>query len=403
MTSTEQCIGSREEAEGFVARVCFKHGPPVHTGVELEWTVHHKRDPRRPLDADVLRSALGDHAPATLVPGSPQLPLANGSGITVEPGGQVEISSLPFKSVPDLLAAVSADATEVGRLLAARGLSLGDAGIDPHRRPRRILDLPRYAAMQTVFDQIGPEGRRMMCSTASVQVCVDAGEKRDTAARWRAVHAVGPALVALFANSPRLAGAGTGWASARLRATLGTCPPFTGPPDLGDDPAQGWARMAMAAPVICFRHGGDRWVPPPGLTFGDWADGALDARPTYDDLEYHLTTLFPPVRARGHLEVRYLDAQPGDGWTVPVVLLSALLADRMVVDKVLEATEPAANRWLPAARLGLADTLVLRAAREVVELGCRSLDLIGIEPWQAARIADRLDRTLSAVSRRNTA
>jgi glutamate--cysteine ligase len=159
----------------------------------------------------------------------------------------------------------------------------------------------------------------------------------------------------------------------------------------------------MAAPVICFRHGGDRWVPPPGLTFGDWADGALEVRPTYDDLEYHLTTLFPPVRARGHLEVRYLDAQPGDGWTVPVVLLSALLADRMVVDKVLEATEPAANRWLPAARLGLADNLLLRTAREVVELGCRSLDLIGIEPGHAARIADRLDRTLSAVSRRNTA
>jgi glutamate--cysteine ligase len=217
------------------------------------------------------------------------------------------------------------------------------------------------------------------------------------------VHAAGPALVALFANSSRLAGAHTGWASARLRATLGTCPPYTGPPDLGDDPAQGWARLAMRAPVICFRHGGDRWIPPPGLTFGQWADGALDVRPTYDDLEYHLTTLFPPVRPRGHLEVRYLDAQPGDDWMVPVVLLSALLADRMVVDKVLEATEPAADRWLAAARHGLADDLVLRAAQEVVELGCRSLDLIGIDPGQAARIADRLDRALSVAPRRSTA
>jgi glutamate--cysteine ligase len=403
MTSTEQCIGSREEAEGFVAKVCFKHGPPVHTGVELEWTVHHAQDPRRPLDAHVLRSALGDHAPQTLVPGSPQLPLANGSGITVEPGGQVEISSPPFESVPDLLVGVAADASEVGRLLRARGLSLGEAGIDPHRPPRRILDVPRYAAMQAVFDQIGPEGRRMMCSTASLQISVDVGEERDAAARWRAVHAAGPALVALFANSSRLAGAHTGWASARLRATLGTCPPYTGPPDLGDDPAQGWARLAMRAPVICFRHGGDRWIPPPGLTFGQWADGALDVRPTYDDLEYHLTTLFPPVRPRGHLEVRYLDAQPGDDWMVPVVLLSALLADRMVVDKVLEATEPAADRWLAAARHGLADDLVLRAAQEVVELGCRSLDLIGIDPGQAARIADRLDRALSVAPRRSTA
>ena len=82
---TEHVIGSREEAEGFVALVCFKHGPPLRTGVELEWTVHHTEDPRRPLDADALRAALGAHAPATLVPGSPQLPLTRGSGITVEP------------------------------------------------------------------------------------------------------------------------------------------------------------------------------------------------------------------------------------------------------------------------------------------------------------------------------
>jgi len=403
MVRTEHVIGSREEAEGFVALVCFKHGPPVRTGVELEWTVHHTEDPRRPLDADALRSALGAHAPATLVPGSPQLPLARGSGITVEPGGQVEISSPPFESVPALLRAVEADAAELTGLLAARGLSLGTAGLDPYRPPRRILDVPRYAAMQRFVDRLGPEGSRMMCSSASVQVSVDAGEPRDTPARWHAVHAAGPSLVALFANSDRLEGRPTGWASARLRATLGTCPPYTGPPADTDDPAQAWARLAMEAPVICLRGPGERWDAPPGLTFGAWADGALEPRPTYDDLEYHLSTLFPPVRPRGHLEVRYLDAQPGDGWTTPLALLSALLADRMVVDKVLEATEPAANRWLAAARHGLDDPLVRRAAREVAEIGCRSLDLIGLDPGPAARIADRLERTLSGHPRRNTA
>src|ERR1700709_1595679 len=85
-------IGSRVEAEGFVAMVCFKHGPPRLQGVELEWTVHHADDPHRPLDAALLSKALGAHAPATLVPGSPQLPLGRGALVTVEPGGQVEIS-----------------------------------------------------------------------------------------------------------------------------------------------------------------------------------------------------------------------------------------------------------------------------------------------------------------------
>jgi glutamate--cysteine ligase len=401
MRGTAQCIGSREEAEGFVALVCFKHGPPTLTGVELEWTVHHGDDPRRPLDADALRAALGAHAPGTLVPGSAHLPLASGADVTVEPGGQVEISSLPYASVPELVAAATADAAQLAGLLAAHDLVLGDNGLDAHRPPRRILRTSRYDAMQDFFDRVGPHGRRMMCSTASLQVCLDAGEERDTTARWNALHSAGPALVALFANSPRVAGRSSGWASSRLRATLGTCPPYTGPPGLGDDPAQGWARMAMEAPVICLRGDGDSWAAPAGLTFGAWADGALDRRPTYEDLEYHLSTLFPPVRPRGHLEVRYLDAQPGDGWIVPLTLISALLADRMVVDKVLEVSEPAADRWLAAARDGLRDELVLRAARELAEIGCRSFNLIGLDEGPAARIADRLERVLHP--RRNSA
>lgn len=392
MTRAEQCIGSRSEAEGFVTLVCFKHGPPTRFGVELEWTVHHLEDPRRPLDATDLRAALGDHAPGTLVPDSPQLPLAHGSDVTVEPGGQVEISSRPFDSVPGLIAAMTADSAQLARMLAAQGLRTGSSGLDPDKTPRRILDVPRYAAMQTAFDKIGPDGSRMMCSTASLQVCLDAGEPTDTPQRWRAVHALGPALVALFANSPR-----PGWASARQRATFGTYPPYTEAPELSEDtdPAEGWARLAMEAPVICLRREGDCWDAPDGLSFGAWADGALDSRPTYDDLEYHLSTLFPPVRPRGHLEVRYLDAQPGDGWVLPTVLLAALTSERLVLDKVLEACEPAADRWLPAARIGLADDLVLRAAREVVELGCRSFDLLGLDPATATRIADRLDVLLN--------
>ncbi|MFI5731657.1 glutamate-cysteine ligase family protein [Kribbella sp. NPDC051587] len=393
-------IGSRADAEGYVAMVCFKHGPPRLHGVELEWTVHHAEDPRRPLDADRLRKALGVHAPPTLVPGSAQLPLGRGALVTVEPGGQVEISGPAMASIQQLVDDTAADAAELAALLQSEGLVLGEHGLDAFRAPRRILTVPRYAAMEGAFRRLGPHGPRMMCSTAGLQVCLDAGEVDQTALRWRALHDLGPTLVALFANSRRRADADTGWASARTEATFGTCAPFTEPPPLDGDPAEAWARTAMEAPVLCLRRG-DSWDAPVGLTFGDWADGRLPGdRPTYDDLEYHLSTLFPPVRPRGYLEVRYLDTQPGDGWIAPTLLITALMSDPARLDDVLAAAEPGAGRWFPAARDGLDDKPVAQAARELVDLGIGLLDRTGVTPELRAAVATRLQDIVDDTHRR---
>jgi glutamate--cysteine ligase len=388
------------EAEGYVAMVCFKHGPPRLQGIELEWTVHHADDPYRSLDAEQLSKALGAHAPATLVPGSPQLPLGRGALVTVEPGGQVEISGPASDSVPRLIEDTAADAAELTSLLLDAGLVPGDHGLDAYRLPRRILTVPRYAAMERAFQQLGPHGPRMMCSTAGLQICLDAGEADQTATRWRALHDLGPALVALFANSRRRAGSDTGWASARTEATFGTCAPFTEPPSMDGDPAAAWARMAMEAPVLCLRRG-DNWDAPAGLTFGAWADGALPQdRPTYEDLDYHLSTLFPPIRPRGYLEVRYLDAQPGDGWIAPTLLLTALMSDPAVIDRAQAAAEPAAGRWFPAAREGLNDKLVLQAARDVVDLGTGVLARTGVDHELLDQVATRLHGIVDDTHRR---
>jgi glutamate--cysteine ligase len=383
-------IGSRADAEGYVAMVCFKHGPPLLHGVELEWTVHHADDPHRPLDAAHLSKALGVHAPPTLVRGSPQLPLGRGALVTVEPGGQVEISGPASASVPRLIEDTAADAAELTSLLLDAGLVPGDHGLDAFRPPHRVLTVSRYAAMERAFEQLGPHGPRMMCSTAGLQVCLDAGEADQTALRWQALHDFGPALVALFANSRRRTGSDTGWASARTEATFGTCAPFTEPPPLDGDPAETWARTAMEAPVLCLRRG-DNWDAPAGLTFGAWADGALPGdRPSYDDLDYHLSTLFPPVRPRGYLEVRYLDTQQGDGWIAPTLLLIALMSDPALVDQALAAAAPAAGRWFPAARDGLEDKLVLQAARELVDLGTGALSRTGVDQDLIDEVGNRL-------------
>jgi glutamate--cysteine ligase len=392
-------LRDRVEAEAYVASVCFKHGPPKLVGVELEWTVHHRDDPRRPLDRARLAAALGPHAPRTLVPDSPQLPLPAGSPVTLEPGGQVEISALPQASLAVLFDSVSTDLGALVELMAAAGLVLGNQGTDPYRAPRRVLDTPRYAAMEKAFAPIGPHGITMMCATAALQVCIDVGEEATLASRFAAVNALGPVLVAMFANSPVLAGRATGWASTRLRSVLGVDPPRSLPSAITADPAGDWARRVLDTPLLCVRNPGDCWDAPPGTTFADWMSGALPAPPTVDDLDYHVSTLFTPVRPHGYLEVRYLDAQRGMDWTVPVALLAALMSAQHTVDAVVDVCLPVADRWLPAARDSLADAPIAEAARQIVELGIPALRKTGLTNEQAESVATELDRVLHTATR----
>jgi glutamate--cysteine ligase len=149
---------------------------------------------------------------------------------------------------------------------------------------------------------------------------------------------------------------------------------------------------------MCIRDpGSQRWSAPPGLTFREWLRAGVPAQnlngsagaangpapglrpPTRDDLEYHLSTLFPPVRPRGHLELRMIDAQPEDGWVVPAAVTAALLDDPVAADAALAAAEPIWARgsttgadgdgspWLRAARDGPADPRFGQAIRACFE------------------------------------
>ncbi|KDN19506.1 glutamate-cysteine ligase family protein [Amycolatopsis rifamycinica] len=390
---TARVLADRAAGEAYVASVCFKHGPPRLTGVELEFTVHHADDPARPLDPDVLATALGPHTPRTLRPGSPASPLPAGSPVSLEPGCQVEISALPQASLRALDAAVTADLHHLRERLAAHGLVLGETGIDAHRAPRRLLHTPRYAAMERRFAPIGPGGLTMMCSTAGLQVCVDAGQPEHHAARWAAAHAMGPPLLALFANSRVHAGRDTGHASARWLAVHDTEAVRTRTSGVADDdPAGAWAERLMDVPLMVLPRGDRPWDAPEGLTFADWIDGrgaaALLPRPTVADLDYHLTTMFTPVRPQGYLEIRYLDAQPPDEWLTPVALVSALLARPATVDKVREICAPVADRWTTAARRGLADPELAAVAAALADLGCAELGTTGLAEESITEISE---------------
>jgi glutamate--cysteine ligase len=322
--------------------------------------------------------------------------LPSGAFLTTEPGGQLELSSLPAESLAGCVAATTADMAALRAVAATAGLELAGYGLDPLRPPRRVLDLPRYAAMEAFFDRDGPWGRQMMCGSASVQVCLDAGDDGDGFTgyryRWRLVHALGPVLVAAFANSPLRGGRPTGWRSTRQHVWARMDPGRTRPPRLDShpDPRDAWAAYALDAELMLIRDpASENWFAPRGVTFRTWLRGTngVARTPTDDDLSYHLSTLFPPVRPRGHLELRMIDAQPGDGWIVPLAVATALLHDERAADLAMAATEPlAAERsrsaprdpWLRAARLGPSDPAIAQASRECFDAARRALDRMAV-------------------------
>ncbi|GAA4383335.1 ergothioneine biosynthesis glutamate--cysteine ligase EgtA [Tsukamurella soli] len=360
-------LDGRAGAEEYTARHYIRLGPPQRVGAEIEWFAALPDGSRPPLA--LVAEVLGDHSPRSLAPASPALPLAAGGRGTVEPGGQVEVSSASAPSAGRLIDALAADAQQLRRLLAARRIRLVAGAADAARPPERLLRLPRYSAMEARFDGIGPFGRAMMCATAATQVCADAAaDAADDGSRWAMLDAAGPALIAAFAASPELAGVPDGrWASQRMRTWLALDPARTGSVALADYPA--WA---VGAPLLCLPRDGDDWTAPPGATFADWADGALDhtvdRRPGPSDLDYHLTTLFPLVRASGYFEVRYLDGQPDGGWHVPIRAVAALTAEPDTVAAATDLSRPTAGRWRDAAHSGLADPELRRAAADLLEL-----------------------------------
>jgi glutamate--cysteine ligase len=393
-----------EQAAAHVHGICLKTGPPRRVGVELEWLVRDARDPALPVTAERITAAVSGFGGALFggtaldtVPGT----LPSGALLTAEPGGQLELSSLPADSLADCVSATLADMAALRLAVARAGLELAGYGLDPLRPPRRVLDRPRYAAMEAFFDRGGPWGRRMMCGTASVQVCLDAGDDSGGFTgyrhRWRLVHALGPVLVAAFANSPLLEGRPTEWRSSRQQAWANMDPSRTRPPRDAGDPRDAWAAYALDAEVMLVRDpASENWAAPPGVTLRTWLRGVdgvpgLDPalrQPTDDDLAYHLSTLFPPVRPRGHLELRMIDAQPGDGWIVPLAVTTALLHDEEAAGRALAATRALpGDQWLRAARLGPSDPAISRASRECFAAARAALDRMGV-PGRITTVVD---------------
>nr|WP_308205192.1 ergothioneine biosynthesis glutamate--cysteine ligase EgtA [Frankia tisae] len=374
-------------------------------GIETEWFVVDSRAVHRPVPPTRTLRALSRIASLDTGAAGPVLP--GGSRLTFEPGGQLELSGPPA-GLAAAVRSTAADLHLVRAALAEDGLAIVGMGVDPLRAGVRQTTASRYAAMEEHFRTGGgTSGEVMMCSTASVQVNLDLGATPAQAAeRFRLAHEVGPVLTAMFAASPALAGRRTGWCSTRQAVWSGIDASRTGSvldlpapaatsdaghgtaPARPGDLAERWARylldaklMLIADPAGDLRPGEDRRFVPVtgGHTFGDWVAGRgpVERAPTLEDLSYHATTVFPPVRPRGWWELRYLDAQPGEGWRVAVAVATALLGDPVAARGAAEACAPVARRWPMAAMLGMADEPLRLAAVRCLELAATALRSAG--------------------------
>ena len=376
-------MASSTAAAQYIADSCLADAPLGSVGLEMEGHCHDPADPyRRPSWAEI--SDVLELLPA----------LPGGSAVTVEPGGAVELSGPPADGVMPAIDAMNRDQAVLRSAFADAGLGLVFLGADPLRPPKRINPGARYRAMEQFFaaSESAEAGAAMMTSTASIQVNLDAGPQEGWAARIRLAHALGPTMIAIAANSPMLGGEFTGWVSTRQRVwgqmDSARCGPILGVS--GDDPGTDWARYALKAPVMLV-HNPDavavtQWVP-----FADWVDGRVllgDRRPTIADLEYHLTTLFPPVRPRQWLEIRYLDSVPDAFWPAVVFTLVALLDDPVAADIAAEAVEPVATAWDTAARVGLRDRRLYEAANKCVAVAAEKAP---------AELTDAMQRLVSGV------
>ncbi|WP_293058742.1 ergothioneine biosynthesis glutamate--cysteine ligase EgtA [Mycobacterium sp.] len=351
------------EAARYIAAGCLADGPLGRVGLEIEAHCFDPAEPHRRPAWDEIAGVL-ESLP----------PMPGGSAVTVEPGGAVELSGPPADGAVAAIEALSSDQAVLRAAFAAAGLGLVLLGTDPLRPARRINPGARYRAMERFFaaSRSGAAGAAMMTSTASLQVNLDAGPRPGWAARVRLAHALGPTMIALTANSPLLGGRFSGWLSTRQRVwselDCARCGPVLTAG--GADPGTDWACYALKAPVMLV-HDPDP-VPVLGyVPFADWADGRIllgGRRPTTADLDYHLTTLFPPVRPRGWLEIRYLDAVPDEIWPAVVFTLVTLLDDAAAADLAAEAVEPVTTAWDTAARIGLADRRLYAAANRCVAI-----------------------------------
>lgn len=238
--------------------------------------------------------------------------------ITLEPGGQLELSGEPLETLHQSCDEINGHLAEVREVAAELGVALLGLGFNPKWGREDFPRMPkqRYAIMHAYMPKRGQLGLDMMLRTCGAQVNLDFESEADMVSKFRIGLALQPVATALFAFSPFVDGRESGYLSFRSRVWMDTDPDRCGVPAFVFDSGMGfepYVDYALDVPMyFVYREG--RYIDASGQSFRDFLDGRLPAlpgeRPTLGDWEDHLTTLFPEVRLKRFLEMRGADAGP---------------------------------------------------------------------------------------------
>jgi glutamate--cysteine ligase len=323
-------------------------------------------------------------------PGLPTIAMIRGSEtLTLEPGGQFELSGSPFVTAREAHAqnvAHAADLAHIARQLGLIAVTLG------YRPVGTVADMPwmpksRYGAMRRTLGARGALALDMMLMTATGQASFDWRDEADCARKVELTCRISPLLVALYANSPLRAGQASGFQSFRSHVWTQVDPARCGYPQAMLDGGFSYARYvawALEAPLLFLRRHGQYLTP--NMTFGQLLQDGFEGRPaTQADWADHLSTLFPEVRLKRVLEVRAADCNDVPMTGALGALMRGILYDKTALDEaslVVPRLTPDAHRELHAAtqregmRTKLHGVSVADAARDLVAIAKRGLGRI---------------------------
>ncbi|HEX8661925.1 MAG TPA: glutamate--cysteine ligase [Brevundimonas sp.] len=290
------------------------------------------------------------------------------ASISLEPGGQFELSGAPLKDVHEICDETGRHLMEVKQVADQINLGFIGAGFDPMWKREDVPVMPkgRYGIMRAYMPKKGSLGLDMMLRTCTIQSNLDFADEADMVAKFRTSLALQPIATALFACSPFIEGKPSGFLSSRANVWTDTDPDRTGMLDFVFADGFGYERYAdyaLDVPMY-FAKRGETYVDLSGQSFRRFMTEGLDALPgeraTKKDWNDHLTTLFPEVRLKSYLEMRGADGGP---WS-RICALQALWAGVLYDGAALAAAWDLVKDW------DIADHERLR--RDVTRLGLKA-------------------------------
>jgi glutamate--cysteine ligase len=310
-----------------------------------------------------------------------------GASITLEPGGQLELSGAPLRTIHETCTEFHTHLELIRRVSEPMRILWLSLGMNPLHEVEEIPRMPkgRYAIMRSYLPTRGELALQMMHLTATVQANLDYESEEDMARKMRTAMGVTPLVSAIFANSSLYAGKASGFVSRRMHIWRHTDPdrcgllPFVFEPGFGYGDYVEWA---LDVPMF-FVYRDDAYLPARGTTFRRFLEKGFEGHhPTLSDWDLHLTTLFPEVRLKQFLEVRGADAVPAGLICALPALWKGLLYDAGALEAawalVADWSLPAREAALEAvARHGLAAEVaghpILPLARELAAIASEGL------------------------------